>query len=278
MFAFNLSVCTCWFENWFLFLFVCSSGILIFIRRTCRCESVWWLPSPPPQSNEGGGGGKFKSCRWRFLQPVFDSCCAELGVSRPRLRRNGVLSDSHVSSRVIMIHLFSPSILAVWDFLRRLSLCESPVVFLFPTFLALLPSLHLHIRQTLTAPRSQHNEIESSQIERSHFYSCQLIIEETDSCSPPGTRDGSDGEMGGFCRRGWSGAIFHTEFLFFSRLVLSGIFVLLCSLGVFPLSVNAFKAAPAFIFKSMWVFQNFFCCWRNCYLLVMLHLVKMQKY
>lgn len=126
-----------------------------------------------------------------------------------------MLSDSHVSSRVIMIRLFSPSILALLDFLCRLSLCESPVVFLFPTFFALLPSLHLHIRQTLTAPPSQHNEIESSQIERSHFYSCQRIIEETDSCSPPGTRDGSDGEMGGFCRRGWSGAIFHIEFLFF---------------------------------------------------------------
>lgn len=116
-------------------------------------------------------------------------------------------------------------------------------------------SLHLHIRQTLTAPLSQHNEIESRQIERSHFYSCQLIIEETDSCSTKGKRGGRDGGMGGFCwerlpAEVWSGAILHTEF-FFSCLVLSGIFVHLCSLEVFfPLSVNAFKACASIYFRE----------------------------
>lgn len=169
-----------------------------------------------------------------------------------------MLPDSRVSSRVITIRLFSPSVLAAP---LSLSLLPARVPSPLPSQLSFArrPGLHLRIRQTLTAPPSQHNEIESSQIERSHFYSCQLIIEETDSCSPPGARDGSDGEMGGFCRRGWSGAIFHAEFLFFFSPV-SFFLVFLSSCAAlkffFPLSVNAFKAAPAFIFKSMWVFQE----------------------
>lgn len=202
------------------------------------------------------------------FQPVFDSCCAELGVSRLRLRKNEVLSDSHVFSHVIVICHFRtsarPTSLSDISYLASLSarVLSSLLRLSLPNFLYTYFHLSLHVRQTLTAPPSQYNEIESSQIERSHFYSCQLIIEETDSCSTQGKRGGSDGEMGGFCRGRLPGELgqelFSTQNSFFS---LSRSFWYFCPLvqpwSFFPLSVNAFKAAPAFIFKSMWVFQEF---------------------
>lgn len=46
--------------------------------------------APFPQSNGGVGEGVEKSLKAAdedFLQPVFDSCRAELGVSRPRLQK-----------------------------------------------------------------------------------------------------------------------------------------------------------------------------------------------
>lgn len=126
-------------------------------------------------------------------------------------------------------------------------------------------SLHLHIRQTLTAPPSQYNEIESRQIERSHFYSCQLIIEETDSCSTKGKRGGSDGGMGGFR---WERLpeevgqeLFYTQNFFFSCVVLSGIFVHLCSLEVFflpPLSKCIQGLRQHLFSRVCGCFSNFF--------------------
>lgn len=116
-------------------------------------------------------------------------------------------------------------------------------------------SLHLHIRQTLTAPLSQYNEIESRQIERSHFYSCQLIIEETDSCSTKGKRGGSDGGMGGFCWERLPGEVgqelFYTQNFFFPvSFCLVFLFTCAALKFFFPLSVNAFKACASIYFRE----------------------------
>lgn len=139
-----------------------------------------------------------------IFQPVFDSCLAELGVSWLRLQKKEVLSDSHVFSRHHKLSDIS--------YFPSLSLPN----FLYTYFHL---SLHLHIRQTLMAPPSLYNAMESTQIERSHFYSCQLIIEETDSCSTRGKRDGGDGGMGGFCWEKAGGEVsqelFYTQIFFF---------------------------------------------------------------
>lgn len=119
---------------------------------------------------------------------------------------------------------FSPSNLAVWDFLFpsfSVGVLSSFLRLSLPNFLYTYfhLSLRLRIRQTLSAPLWQYNEIESTQIERSHFYSCQLIIEEPDSSSTGGKMDGSDGGIGGFCWERVPGEVgqelFYTQNFFF---------------------------------------------------------------
>lgn len=53
--------------------------------------------------------------------------------------------------------------------------------------------------------------------------------------------------------------LFSTQNFFFFPVSFFLVFLSSCAALEFsPLSVKAFKAAPAFIFKSMWVFQEFF--------------------
>lgn len=100
----------------------------------------------------------------------------------------------------------------------------SPVLFPAPppslhTFFPLQLGLAAPPHQANMAPLSQFNEIESSQFERSHFYSCHLIIEEADSCSTKAKRDGSDGGREALMGQGSTGAISHTNSLSVSFLL-----------------------------------------------------------
>lgn len=252
MFAFNLSVCTCWFKNWFSLLFALRmswylSGkpaqweclMTVFATQTKQCEK-----------------GKNKSLKAEGEHS--ESCLAQWGVSWLRLQKNEGLSDGHVFSHAIMIcRLIKPVQPRSLMFPTSPSFWGSPVF--FPALFSSQLSLHFFPTRPppphqANTPLSQYNEIESTQIERSRFYRCQVIIEETDSCSTGGKGGGSGGGMGGFDWERVPGEVGLQLFYTQSFFVLSRSFWYFCPLvqpwscwGFF-FSVNAFRACTSIYF------------------------------